>query len=298
VNLVASFEEEIEGVVLFDGGVPSTSNIAGTIAGLTDTLPLLSDGSLYSSLCVADSGPRLAVVDSLVGKFDGSVTGSRKNDAYVWFIDNYMQSHGNVKTKYELNTAVQGYFMDYWWALNFDGGVDRKNVAVLNADWVLANHGLLWDLNVWPDEVSNDDPDATAPGIDYSTLNSLLKHSYDRLSNPSSTMIHIAGFTPWAFKYISDAHDGVSTEWQTVKITSAYNAYIDADACCELNTFANAAFYEHYPHMVETRRLRGSNMTVQGESTYTQNPTSSVEALQQKGYVDGNGEVVVQNYIR
>lgn len=67
-----------------------------------------------------------------------------------------------------------------------------------------------------------------------------------------------------AFKYITKDHGGVATEWQTVKITTAYNAYLDADACCVqvstlrqfslsvslieiLKAMANAAFYQHFP---------------------------------------------------
>lgn len=59
-------------------------------------------------------------------------------------------------------------------------------------------------------------------------------------------MIHIGGFTPWRFKYVDSKHGGVETEWQTSKLTTAYNAYVDADACC-IQDFANSAFLSHYP---------------------------------------------------
>jgi hypothetical protein len=152
-------------------------------------------------------------------------------------------------------------------------------VAVLNADWVISNRGVLWDLDVWPDTAPNDDPGAS-PGIDYEMLRRIMRSSYELLEG--TQMIHVAGFVPWYFKYITDQHDGVATEWQAVKVLSAYNAYVDADACCDLNTFANAAFYQHYPL----------------QKVYKQNPAPSMDDLKAMGYVDGDGNVVPKNYIR
>jgi len=59
-------------------------------------------------------------------------------------------------------------------------------------------------------------------------------------------MITVGGFTPWVFKYVGWEHQGVETEWETVKLLSRYNAMLDADACC-VGAMANAAFYQHYP---------------------------------------------------
>lgn len=46
---------------------------------------------------------------SLVNKFDGSVTGSKKNDAYHWAIDNLMD---------KVNPTKMGYYLDYYWTTN------------------------------------------------------------------------------------------------------------------------------------------------------------------------------------
>jgi len=276
VDLVTKFSDYYEGVVLYDGGVSATSNVASSIAGIDDLLPLLSGGSLSAQL--VDSGPMLQVSLSLVGLFSGSVTGSSKNDAYQWFLENYMSDRAAKETK--VNSAVHGYLMDYWWALNSSPDVDRLNVAVLNADWVIANRGILWDLDVWPDTAPNDDP-AAAPGLDFEMLKDLLLQSYKLLDG--NEMIHVAGFVPWAFKYITDEHDGVATEWQAAKVLSAYNAFVDADACCELNTFANSAFYQHYPL----------------PNTLRQNAAPTKDDLIAMGYVDADsGDVIPKNYIR
>jgi hypothetical protein len=169
---------------------------------------------------------------------------------------------------------------DYWWAVN-SGGADKLNVAILNADWVVAHRGLVWDLGVWPDDISNDDTDVSTAGLDYSMLVKLLSSSYSMLNG--STMIHVAGFVPWAFKYLTPAHDGVATEWQAVKVMSAFNAFVDADACCHINTFANSAFYQHYP-LAET---------------YTQNIIPTTDDLIAAGYVDSQTKQVKGfNYVR
>ena len=41
-------------------------------------------------------------------------------------------------------------------------------------------------------------------------------------------------------------HGGVQTEWETMGVIGAYNAFDDGDACC-VGTMANSAFYQHYP---------------------------------------------------
>ena len=105
VGLVSKYSTEIKGVVLYDGSIPSTSNVASTLSGIHDLLPILAGGSLYSLLCL--SGPQLPVSISLVNKFDGSLTGNVKTDAYEWFRTNYMQKKSNSS----FNPAIQGYFM-------------------------------------------------------------------------------------------------------------------------------------------------------------------------------------------
>ena len=133
---------------------------------------------------------------------------------------------------------------------------------------------------MWPDDIPNDEPSAAA-GIDYNTLNDLMMRSYLLLNG--SKMIHVAGFVPWYFKYITPSHDGVATEWQTVKLLSAYNAFVDADACCGINTFSNAAFYQHYPLAAR----------------YKQNDPPTHDDLVSMGFIDANsGEVIPKNYIR
>jgi hypothetical protein len=109
-QLVNTYKEYVNGVILFDGSVPSTSNVASTISGIENLLPILSGGSLYSVLCESADGPKLTVSKSVVGMFDGSVTGSKKTDAYEWFRTNYMNGVVAQDTQ-SFNPAYQGYLM-------------------------------------------------------------------------------------------------------------------------------------------------------------------------------------------
>ena len=88
-------------------------------------------------------------------------------------------------------------------------------------------------------------------------MNAYDLHAHECTSQPQLLnlflMCSIGGFTPWWYKYTSDGqgcphckHKGVETEWETMGIAGAYNAFDDGDACC-VGTMANSAMYMHYP---------------------------------------------------
>lgn len=87
---------------------------------------------------------------------------------------------------------------------------------------------------MWSDEPPNDDPKQPL-GTDYRTLLTILHAAYNSGSSGGTEMLHIGGFVPWAYKYVKEGrcgekckHGGVETEWATVCVTSAFNAYVDA----------------------------------------------------------------------
>ncbi len=91
--------------------------------------------------------------------------------------------------------------------------------------------------------------------------------------------------TPWAWKYTSHGkggskHDPVPTEWATVRIMSAYNAYIDADAL-GYSAMANASFYQYFPL----------------EDRYPQPKKPTVEDLKKRGLIGAGGKVVPRCYV-
>ena len=107
VALVEAYEKEIEGVVLYDSEVASTSNVASAVAGIENLIAIRYDtspNSLYGRLVL--NGPRLKVKVRLINEdgtplFNGKgtipgtervSTGSVKNDPYIWFIEHYMKT--------------------------------------------------------------------------------------------------------------------------------------------------------------------------------------------------------------
>lgn len=253
--LIARYRKFIKGAVVYDPAVPATSNLASTIAGVENLIALRYDpspGSLYSQIITA--GPRLPVVKRLV-KQDGSPlftgqgripdtdlpsTGSAKCDAYLWLKHHYLDT-GKVDAGYA------GYYIDAYW-LKRPTAAGPNQHTLTNHDFFIAKKAFFFDLNVWADETPVDDR-SQKPGADLTTLKALLRSAYDQVHG--QRMIHIGGFTPWAFKYTThgDAggrHEPVPTEWQTAKLIGAYNAFIDADAI-GLAAMANASFYAHFP---------------------------------------------------
>jgi hypothetical protein len=258
-RLLERFSDCFEGVVLWDPSVPATSNVASTIAGVENLLPIpLRDepGSLYRRLVM--EGPKLPIRRSLVGLFTGKGTipdtgepssGSAKNDAYRWAIAQYLESG-------KCNPARIGYYVDYYWAREPGLGGDCSNHTLTNHDFFIMHRGFFWDLSVWNDETPVDDPDQPL-GTDYATLLRLLKAAAERLS--PGEMIHCGGFTPWAFKYCQGGksgggHHAVQSEWETVRLLSAYNAILDADALA-LSSLSNASVYWHIPRPVRINQV-------------------------------------------
>ena len=273
LQVVEQFRGVFKGAVLYDPNVPATSNLASTACGSQSLLPVCyrpSDpSSLYSQLVA--SGPKLPVVENYVSMFNGSVTGSSKCDVYAYMIEKYIKTALN-------NASYMGYYIDYFWT-TAGGSGDYTLSTVPNHDFFIARKGVFFDLDVWSDEAPNDDPKQPL-GTDRQTLMNMLLSAYKQTKGG---IIHIGGFTPWAFKYVGPHsqhdHGGVDTEWESVRVFSAYNAFVDADACC-INVMSNAAFYQHYPLPTQLN----------------QNPMPTVADLKAKGYIDSSGKVVPKNY--
>ena len=205
-------------------------------------------------------------------------SGSAKCDAYLWLIEHYLKTG-------KANPKCMGYYLDAFWLKCWNAAAP-ENHTLLNHDYVIAHRGLLFDLNVWDDEACVDEP-TQKPGTDVSILKRLLRAAYDRFHGDG--VIHVAGFTPWAYKYTNHRspswsaggrHEGVPTEWRYAEILSCYNAYMDADAL-GLGAMANASFYQHYPLAAH----------------YPQNPKPTRASLQAQGLLDANGRIVPRVYV-
>ncbi|KAL5493486.1 hypothetical protein EMCRGX_G014676 [Ephydatia muelleri] len=254
-DLVLTFRSLISGVVLYDPVVYATSNVASTAGGVYDALPVCyrpnDAGSLYSVLVGEASELRLPVALNLERFIDSNLC----------------------------NSTFLAYYVDYY-ATTVSPSSDYTIMTVSNHDYFASKKAFFFDLDVWGDETPNDDPRQPV-GTDRNMLLQVLQSAY--VQTKGSSMIHIGGFTPWAFKYTDGhsqhGHGGVETEWESVRVFTSYNAYVDADACC-IGAMANAAFYQHFPLPV--------NMT--------QNPAPTMQQLMEKGYIDADGKVVPKNY--
>lgn len=291
-DLLERFAGEYRGAVVWDERVPATSNVASSVAGADSLLSLRYDetpGSLYQRLTAGPNGMRVCVrllADDGEPLFSGEGTipgttlpssGSPKCDAYLWLVEHYLRSG-------RLTPTTMGYYIDAHWLESWMASAP-VNHTLTNHDYVISKGGLVFDLGVWDDETPVDDRQQS-PGTDANTLKTILRAAWEAVDGQA--MIHVAGFTPWAYKYTDfrseawDAggrHGGVPTEWKYAEILSCFNAYMDADAL-GLGAMANASFFQHYPLA----------------SYYPQNPKPTAESLVARDILDTNGRVVPRHY--
>lgn len=253
VELVKAYKHEIDGVVVYDSDVASTSNVASAVSGIENLIAIRYDNSpnsLYSR--VVSGGLKLPVKVWLVNKdgtslFNGrgvipgtnrQSTGSLKNDPYIWFIEKYMKTN-------RYNGEFGAYYIDQKWREKPQATVVNHH-TLTNHDFFVSRCAFFFDLSPWGDEPATDDPSQVI-GTDLATLKEFLSEAY-RL-NKGDKMCYIGGFPAWAFKYTKHAdgkHDDVPTEWEFSRIISAYNAFKDADAI-GYGAMANASFWQHFP---------------------------------------------------
>ncbi len=267
LRVLERFADEVKGLVVWDPDVPATSNVATTAAGVEDLLPVRGGGG-EGSLGRRLRG-MLPVRLDLTGMFplERGSSGSAKCDAYLWARQRYLDT-GRVDAR------RLGYWLDAFWLRN-PGRMPWWEHCLTNHDWIVAGRGFLFDLSNWGDEPPQDDP-AQPPGTDLQTFRSLMRSAWER---SGGRMMHVAGFTPWAFKYTDHAvppgrHEPVASEWELVRVLSAYNGYLDADAH-SLSAMANASLWSRMPL----------------PDRYVQNPPPTPRRLQEMGYLDAEGRL-------
>ena len=280
VDLVTAFAAEIEGVVLYDSNIASTSNVASAVAGIENLIAVRYDtdsASLYSQIVLG--GPKLPVKRRLLnedgtpmftgkGKIPGTdrdSSGSVKCDPYIWFIEHYMKAG-------KCNPEFGAYYIDQKWRDKPTATV-RNHHTLSNHDFFVAQQAFFFDLSPWGDEPATDDPTQTV-GTDLEALKEFLLTAYTL--NEGKKITYIGGFPPWIYKYTKHAggtHDDVPTEWEFSRVISAYNAFKDADAI-GFGALANASFWQHYPL----------------KQQYPQHWVTH-EQLKERGYLTADGKV-------
>ncbi len=284
--MLTHFASELKGVVVYRERPWVGSNLASTIAGVEDRVALrydASSGSVFRQVL----GSGVAFVEDRLDLFDAegvpvwrveqgadnAPSGSDKRDAYLWLKRRCLDT-GQVSKQY------MGYYIDAFW-LTDPTKSSLPNCTLTNHDFFISQRAMFMDLHVWEDESPVDEPDQPA-GTDLKTLRELMRAMHDY---SDGGIIHIGGFTPWAWKYTDhlgagSAHGGVDTEWKLVKEVSSYNGLIDADAL-GYSGMTNASFYQHFPL----------------EARYPQNPRPKLADIQRAGHIGANGRVAKKSYV-
>lgn len=284
--LLAHFAEALKGVVVYREEPWVGSNLASTIAGVEDRVALRYDqtpGSVCQRVLDCseafaadrldlfdDDGTPVWRSDNTSGQEPG---GSDKRDAYLWLKRRCLDT-GLVSRQY------MGYYIDAYW-LTAPAKSSLPNCTLTNHDFFVSQRAFFMDLHVWEEESPVDEP-GQPQGTDLKTLRELLRAMHD---HAEGGIIHVGGFTPWAWKYSSEpgagsAHGGVDTEWKLVQEMSSYNALIDADAL-SLSGMTNASFYQHFPL----------------KEHYPQNRRPERADFKRAGLIDRGGRVAEKSYV-
>ncbi|MCL2158764.1 MAG: hypothetical protein FWH48_05080 [Oscillospiraceae bacterium] len=200
----------VKKIIIWDPAVNASFNVAFTIAGVEDGVVLSPD---YYELI----RPVLGISDivDLRGVFTGEISGSKKNDAYLWAIENYL---------------AKGLCSNHWLCLYSDPFEMRKsgNIGYVNTrDWCIYNRAFVYDLSPWGDEAPLDDS-AQVLGRDLETYKLMLAEQLKQTKGENMT--EIAGFFNF-LKYSNvpgheeSRHEPVPTEWESVFVMSPYNCY-------------------------------------------------------------------------
>jgi hypothetical protein len=239
-QLVSTFRAELRGAVVYDAKLAALSNVASAFAGAEDLVAVRYDPSpesVYNR--VIEGGPRLPVRRQLTPEWATFAGATGKCGAY-------RRAKSELLESGKCHPAYLGYYIDAYW-ISHARAAPANHHTLTNHDYFVAKRAFFCDLHCWSDERPVDDPDQPR-GEDLRTFTAILA-TMARLNR--GALAHVGGFTPWAFKYTTypgagGSHEGVETEWELVRVLSAYNAFLDADAL-SIGAMANASFFQHFP---------------------------------------------------
>ena len=287
-EVVRTFRNVVDGLVVYDPSVPATANVASTAAGCARLLPVRFDpmpGSIHTLLTeemklpvklwlVNPDGTPKFTGKGLLPDFDVPSSGSAKADAYRWAIRRFLRP-GQCDARYA------AYYIDaYWIKMARNGGPDLHTLS--NHDYFVSRKAFFFDLSPWGDERPNDDPGQPS-GLDREVFLEVLNALYQ---SANGEIIKVGGFPPWPYKYTSHGnvggkHEGVPTEWEFGRLISQFNGYMEADAA-GLSAIANASFVQHYPL---------------AERYAQPNGRLSFETWRKRGFLTGSGAVAPKLYV-
>ncbi len=210
-SLLALVRPYLKCVVIWDENVPATMNAATTAAGVEDGV--IMTGKQYETY--RDKLPE-KVID-LRGRFTGEITGSAKNDVYLWALDEYLRTG-------ECGTEHLCFFEDP--CFTREAGDIRYAVT---RDFAVFHRSFVFDLSTWADEVPKDDLKQKV-GTDKDTFVRIL--SALKTVRPEGKLTEIDGFFSFN-KYSSNGNgDGFTSkyvpthfEWECAFTFTPYGCY-------------------------------------------------------------------------
>ena len=248
------------GIVLWDGNVPATANVAATICGLDGYLPVLKKSPFNATLVALGVPVKL----DLYGKFKDNrkgqkitgtsidSTGSAKNDAYLWALDKYFNRCTTKFIGYTLDGAptIKGY--ESYSDNPFSTMASSGSNCLSNHDYLIARRCFIFDLAPYKGDRACDDPAQQAGyaqvGQDYYTMVQILSRRYQRANGAWGAFM---GFVPWWIKYTTNegqgTKDSVWNEWLLSEIVTCYNLGKEADAAQPTNMFNGSFMYKYVP---------------------------------------------------
>ena len=209
----------IKTVVIWDTDLPCTVNIATTIAGVESGVVMTqAQYDTYKSSLGSDVN-----VVSLIGKFTGNETGSKKNDAYRWAIREYLLK-GKCST-------------EYIFSLEDAFGRNMRNTYA--RDLAVSKKGFVFDLSPWSDEAPKDDPTQKL-GTDLATYMMILEAL--QTLRGTKQLTEIVGFFSQQ-KYAKAGNDetwqskytGTHVEWEYAYLFTPYQCYWNPSAEYAMN---------------------------------------------------------------
>ncbi len=267
------------GIVLWDGNVPATSNVAATICGLDGYLPVLANSPLHSKL--VELG--VPVKQSLVGLFKNGQkgqkiadsnaisTGSAKNDAYLWALEKYFPRCSSKYLAYILDGAI--VVKDYAAYENNPTAVLGGDACLKNHDYLIARRCFFFDLAPYKGEAACDDPaqknGQAAIGTDNDTMLKIFQARYDRANGAFGALM---GFPPWWAKYCTHNNQGskadVWIEWLYCEYITCYNLAKEADAAHPASMTNGSVMYKYIPMAKEYKNNEASEKLTYNSNTY------------------------------
>lgn len=255
----------VKGIVLWSDRYPATANLASTIAGLLDYLPVnINDKDMASIISKKFTGlPKFNIIESL-NITDMSYS---KQSVYEYGIKFYIDHIGNTIpsiaytvdsfSRPELNGLTK--YNDQDWKL--------FNRMLVNSDFFIQKRSFFVDLNPSTDGKTEDHKfyeNAELNKNEKSTLNNIF-YQLRKIVN-RNTIISMYGFSPWHIKYSDKAEnidksiidmyklsDPYYQERDLVNLASTYYIQVDADAP-SLMGLANASLFSHIPLNIKAQQ--------------------------------------------